>query len=211
MKNSTTIPLLTFLPNIEEVLQKLRDWETSFSRSDKALYCQAIFDRLPSKECLESIREVDNPLAKTLAMMLNLSERSTFSKEDLRELIAELSYNFAIQKYSLSDYHMVRFLAFYDLPFHRDVFEEGGLKLTNIAAISDKEALHVIRLYGCLNMQSTGFITEYSPIEKIKSAIAQVRYFPQHVADYLREQKYAIPYGEMLVADMVEIGWVKLI
>lgn len=195
---------------LEEALEKMKSNVSHWTRISSEI-ARSIECRLPPISFLDSFnleeeKEFMSILKEVATAMQN---HETITKETLKDLIKRFDKSLTVEKYRVSDYHRERFMNFYDFPNFTH-YPKQTLELNDIQNITDIDALKVIRMFGCLSTQPHGFVTEYSPIEKIKSAVCTVTYYPQHIADFLREQKYAIPYGIVQVEDLIKMGWLKI-
>lgn len=196
--------------SLEEALEKMKYNVSHWGRMAKEV-AYSVQCRLPSISFLDSINlEEEKEFVDILKeVAIAMQNHETTTKEALKDLIKRFDKSLTVEKYRVSDYHRERFMNFYDFP-NFTYYPKQTLELNDIQNITDVDALKVIRMFGCLSTQPHGFVTEYSPIDKIKSAICTVTYYPQHIADFLREQKYAIPYGIVPVEDLIRIGWLKI-
>jgi len=85
-----------------------------------------------------------------------------------------------------------------------------SLRLKPLSSITDEDAIDVVKIHGVVNSAQYGYITEFSPIEKIKIFIKSINYWRSDIADYIRSKGYALLYLDLSVEQQIEYGWVKL-
>ena len=66
------------------------------------------------------------------------------------------------------------------------------LKLKPLSSITDEDAIEAIQLIKVANT-SFGFITKFSPIEKIKKVLLESKVLPFNTGQYLQSKGYDLP------------------
>lgn len=81
---------------------------------------------------------------------------------------------------------------------------------TPLSAISDEDALEGLKIVKVYIEKSGAYITEFSPIEKIKKTYQDIPIWRLDIADYLRSKGFALPYMGLSVEQQISYGWIKL-
>lgn len=86
--------------------------------------------------------------------------------------------------------------------------EDWHLVLKSTKRISKEDAVELLRLYGCIQYNGC-FITEKSPIAKIRIAISDMVH-TQFGADFLRYRSYLIAFRNYSPEQILKMGWCKI-
>lgn len=81
---------------------------------------------------------------------------------------------------------------------------EGYLLLTDLADITDEDAIEVAK--------KAGYKTDDKDIllKLAKAILAKIDNLHQPVYQYLQSHGYALPFMNLTVADLIEYGWLKI-
>lgn len=91
-----------------------------------------------------------------------------------------------------------------------DILNENNyLYLKPLSKISDEDALVAMSIFGVANTEF-GFITQFSPINKIKKVLIESDVLPANVHEHLTQQGYAMDRNNLPVEKQLEYGWVVM-